>query len=222
MKIFLNEKLINKMTFSPFGSEIVFKVVTVGETKVGKTSILLRLTEEKFNDKCSPTIGIDFKTKVSIINNVPVRINIWDTAGQEKYRHLTAQYFKRANGILLVYDVNCSDSFSKVPLWLEQIKTYINFKQVSIILLGNKIDINNREVTTQQGLKLANKLDLKFIEVSALSNININTVYDMLIYDMIYKNNVLSIQEKRKNFGRISLDRKSHVRSNIISEYTCC
>ena len=187
-------------------SDVTFKVLTIGETEVGKTSILLRMTENKFIDRSPPTIGVDFKSKLTKVSNMPIRVNIWDTAGQEKYRKLTRQYYRGANGILIIYDVNSVESFSKISNWVEEIKADVNFNKISLVLVGNKTDLPYRAVSTQQGLALANKLNMNFVEVSALKNENIDTVFTILVHDMIFKSNVYIDNSKN---GRISIDKKN-------------
>lgn len=187
-------------------SDVTFKVLTIGETEVGKTSILLRMTENKFIDRSPPTIGVDFKSKLTKVSNIPIRVNIWDTAGQEKYRKLTRQYYRGTNGILIIYDVNSVESFSKISNWVEEIKADVNLNKISLVLVGNKTDLPYRAVSTQQGLALANKLNMNFVEVSALKNENIDTVFTILVHDMIFKSNVYIDNSKN---GRISIDKKN-------------
>ena len=137
---------------------------------------------------------------------MPIRVNIWDTAGQEKYRKLTRQYYRGANGILIIYDVNSVESFSKISNWVEEIKADVNFNKISLVLVGNKTDLPYRAVSTQQGLALANKLNMNFVDVSALKNENIDTVFTILVHDMIFKSNVYIDNSKN---GRISIDKKN-------------
>ena len=128
-----------------------FKILTIGESGVGKTCILRRFVENKFLKNHLATIGIDFKTKNIEIDGTPIKLKIWDTAGQERFRNITNQYYKGADGIVLVFDVVDQKSFEKIREWMTQIKTNIQADKIGLILLCNKCDSEQRIVTTQDG-----------------------------------------------------------------------
>eukprot|EP00340_Litonotus_pictus_P009105 CAMPEP_0170523346 /NCGR_PEP_ID=MMETSP0209-20121228/8791_1 /TAXON_ID=665100 ORGANISM="Litonotus pictus, Strain P1" /NCGR_SAMPLE_ID=MMETSP0209 /ASSEMBLY_ACC=CAM_ASM_000301 /LENGTH=238 /DNA_ID=CAMNT_0010811401 /DNA_START=10 /DNA_END=726 /DNA_ORIENTATION=+ len=163
------------------------KILTLGESGVGKTCILLRFTGDYYFQHHINTIGVDYKQKeLSIEENgtqKKVKLCIWDTAGQEKFRKIARSYYKGAHGILLVYSVEDRDTFKKLIYWMEEIKN-LTAEEVEIVLVGNKIDIrkeeNKEHVTTEMGKKFAEKYKMSFIETSALSNININECFDGL------------------------------------------
>mmetsp|Transcript_4740 Transcript_4740/g.4917 ORF Transcript_4740/g.4917 Transcript_4740/m.4917 type:complete len:279 (+) Transcript_4740:31-867(+) len=116
-----------------------FKVLTIGESGVGKTSVLLRFTENKFMPTFLSTIGIDYKSKILKYEDTKYVLKIWDTAGQERFKTITQQYYKGSNGIILVFDLSDDTTFYKLQDWIKQIREYIS--SVSIILLGNKSDL---------------------------------------------------------------------------------
>jgi Ras-related protein Rab-8A len=134
---------------------IQVKVLMVGDSGVGKTSLLLRYAQDSFNESFMTTIGIDFKTKFLDIGDKRVKLQIWDTAGQERFRTITTSYFRGAQGILLCYDVSDRKSFNSIGSWLEQITNHAD-KHVCVIICGTKCEMD-REVTEEQGQALADQ-----------------------------------------------------------------
>ena len=106
----------------------IIKILTLGETQVGKTSIVLRYSEDKFNYNKIATIGIDFKIKVIRKGNEKIKVSIYDTAGQERFQNIVKHYYKGANGVLLVYDITKRDSFKKLEFWIEDLKENADIK----------------------------------------------------------------------------------------------
>ena len=172
--------------------KMVAKILTIGESGVGKTCILLRYTDNKFIKHHLTTIGIDYKTKdVTInnkeqnINNKSIKLKIWDTAGQERFRNITQQYYKGADGIVLVFDLTDRNSFEKVREWMKQIQTYTQKDSIGIVLLGNKCDAENKAVSTEEASEIAKEFNMKFYETSAMNNINIEESFRDLSIDII-------------------------------------
>ncbi len=130
-------------------------------------------------------IGIDFKAKSIMIKNKSVKLKVWDTAGQERFRNITQQYYKNADGILLVYDVSDKNSFDKVREWMKQIQLYTDKESIGLVLIGNKCDVENREVTLEEGEALAKEFKLKYFETSALNNYNIEETFNYLAQEVI-------------------------------------
>jgi Ras-related protein Rab-8A len=120
-----------------------------------------------------------------VINGKTVTLKIWDTAGQERFRNITQQYYKNANGILLVFDVADRNSFEKVRDWMKQIQCFTKKESIAIVLIGNKCDVDNREVSTEEGQSLANEFSLKYFETSALNNTNIEEAFSHLTQDIL-------------------------------------
>jgi small GTP-binding protein len=171
-------------------SSITFKILTIGESGVGKTCILRRFVENKFLKNHLATIGIDFKTKTLNINNKEIKLKIWDTAGQERFRNITTQYYKGADGIVLVYDVTDDGSFEKIRDWMAQIQSNAQRDELGLVLLGNKCDIEPRVVTEDQGSKLAEELKVSYFETSALNGQGINEAFEQLARDIMKKKGV--------------------------------
>ena len=142
----------------------------------------------EFQENITCTINADFKLKsLSLDASNGVDLTVWDTCGQEKYRSMTRQYFKDAQGIVLVYDVNNENSFKGLPLWLNEVKTNCNNNNVSIVLVGNKIDLNERVISKEEGNEFAQTNGLMYVETSSKDGININTPFENLSNDIIQK-----------------------------------
>ena len=164
---------------------MVAKILTIGESGVGKTCILLRYTDNKFIKHHLTTIGIDYKTKDVNINNKSIKLKIWDTAGQERFRNITQQYYKGADGIVLVFDLTDRNSFEKIREWMKQIQTYTQKDSIGIVLLGNKCDAENKAVSLQEASEIATEFNMKFFETSAMNNINIEESFKELSMEII-------------------------------------
>ena len=122
-------------------NELMFKIVLIGDSAVGKSQLLLRYTKNQFKNKAASTIGMEFATQQVIIDeNTSVRAQIWDTAGQERYRAITNAYYRQAIGVLLVYDITKRVSFENLERWLTEVREHADSK-IQIILVGNKSDL---------------------------------------------------------------------------------
>ena len=162
--------------------EFMYKILLLGDSSVGKTCILTRYSENTFQEDHLATIGLDFKQKiVNLDNGKTVKVQIWDTAGQDRFKSITKNYYKGAHGIILIYDVTTRRTFDNVRSWIDTIKEEVSDK-VSVILVGNKIDNNdNRKVTTKEGQEIANEYKLPFYETSAKTGDNIDKAFNDLI-----------------------------------------
>ena len=152
-----------------------FKLILLGDSGVGKSSLLHSYMKEGFQDNIPCTINADFKIKkLKIDPYTTVNITIWDTCGQEKYRAMTNLYFKDSNGIILLYDVIDKNSFYGINSWLNEIYKNINEDEISIILVGNKIDLEQRSISYEEGKAFAEKNNLLFCECSSKNGKNID------------------------------------------------
>lgn len=153
--------------------DFLFKILVIGDSGVGKSCIMLRFTDDLFNERFISTIGIDFKVRTIEINGVTIKLQIWDTAGQERFHTLTAHYFRGAMGIMLVYDVCDSSSFSNIKKWMRSIEKDGGFVG-EIMILGNKCDRDeDRKIKYSMGEMVAKAWRASFYETSAKANINI-------------------------------------------------
>jgi small GTP-binding protein len=176
-------------TFSSFERVIYkFKLIVVGSVNVGKTALLQQFLNRTFNDEYTCTINVDIKVETVVIddNNI-VDLQIWDTCGQEIYRNLTKQYYNNTNGCFLLFDLSNRQSFEELDDWIADIKSYAP-KDVIIILVGNKSDIENRKVAFEEASQLAKKYSIDYIETSAKTGVNIRLLFDICCLSLIKKN----------------------------------
>lgn len=159
--------------------DFMFKLLIVGESGVGKTCILLRFAEDLFEENFLTTIGVDFKVKQITVDDKQIKLQIWDSAGQERFKNITMSYYRNCSGIIIVYDVTNHNSFEKVGEWIEEVRRYV--PTVPLMIIGNKCDMEDkRQVSTEEGRELAAKYNLIFLETSAKNNTNIeNTFTDL-------------------------------------------
>ena len=162
--------------------EFLYKILLLGDSSVGKTCFLMRYVDNTFQEIHMSTIGLDYKLKtVQLEDGKMVKIQIWDTAGQDRFRSITKNYYKGAHGIVLIYDVTNKKSFENVSNWINQIREEVSDK-VTIVLVGNKIDEEEkRVVTTEQGKKMADDFKLMFFECSAKTGVNIDSTFNELV-----------------------------------------
>ena len=182
-----------------------FKILTIGESGVGKTCILRRFVENKFLKNHLATIGIDFKTKNIEIDGTPIKLKIWDTAGQERFRNITNQYYKGADGIILVFDVTDQKSFEKIKEWMSQIKANTQADQIGLVLLGNKCDIEPRTISKNDGEELGKELGIEYYETSAMLGDGIAQAFEFLAKNILTKKKIDLKNEKGTDRG-VNLD----------------
>ena len=165
----------NKLSTS---MDCVYKVLLLGDSTVGKTCVLLKYTDKIFQETHMMTIGLDYRLKVmQLQSGKEIKLQIWDTAGQDRFRSITKNYYKGSHGIILIYDVTSLKTFENVKSWVSQIHEEISDKVV-IYLVANKIDMDDlRKVTKEEGKKLAEELDIPFVETSAKTGENIDYIF---------------------------------------------
>ena len=168
-------------------NEMIFKIILIGDTSTGKTHILSRYINNKFEEDTKPTIGVELSSKSFMINNDIINIQIWDTAGQERYKSITKAYYKGALGALVVYDISKKETFESVDKWINDLK-HLADQKVSIILVGNKSDLENeRQVSKEEGQMKAQSNGLAFLEASALNGNNIELAFKTLVEEVYNK-----------------------------------
>jgi len=184
---------------SKFEYDHLFKILLIGNSNVGKSSLFIRFVDNEWKENFIPTIGVDFKIKSIKIDNKTIKLQIWDTAGQERFKSILSSYYKGANGILLLYDITNINSFKNLSSWLIEIEKN-STKNVKKILIGNKCDLNElRKISTNQGKEFADTYNMKFIETSAKNNINIDECFYILGKELI-KNLDLKLDKKDLKF----------------------
>jgi len=156
--------------------KFLFKYIIVGETGVGKTCLLVQFTENQFKARHDVTVGVEFGSKIVNLDNNQVKLQIWDTAGQEKFRSITRSYYRGAAGALIVYDITRRETFENLQSWLDECLKYSN-PNIVIMVIGNKNDLETRQVTTEEGEAFAEKNGIYFLETSAKTSENVEEAF---------------------------------------------
>ncbi len=164
-----------------------YKLIFLGDQGVGKSSILNRFSQDKFEQEYQATIGLDFHSKNATINGANIRLLLYDTAGQEKFKSLIPMYIRDANIIIVVYDITIKDSFTHTSHWVNETKD-LKREDAIFVLVGNKIDLNDkRQVSTQEGQNYANEKEFIFFEVSARTGQGIHELFNNNIFPEMVK-----------------------------------
>ena len=176
--------------------DLKIRLMLIGDSNVGKTSIIKRYCKNQFSPSYISTVGIDFETKYLRLNGKIINLQIWDTAGQERYKILAKNYFKNSDGFIIVYDITDKKSFNNVANWITQIKDSAS-ENVKCVLLGNKCDLEElRQVDINQGKDLANNYHLKFYETSAQKGNNIQKFFTDLVKGFLNDDNFVNDSER--------------------------
>jgi len=158
-----------------------YKVLLLGNSYVGKTCILLRFSEDIFKENYDVTIGLNYRIKSMTVENNPIKMQIWDTSGEEKFKAIAKNFYRGAHGVLLVYDICQKNSFLDVKSWIEQIIENADNDDIVMILCGNKYDNEKeRKISKEEGENLAKNYGIPFFECSAKNNININEMFETM------------------------------------------
>ena len=157
--------------------DATIKIKMLGDSGVGKTSIINRYTEGTFTEHTQPTIGVDYKHANVKVQDKMLRLVIWDTAGQDKYRTLTSSYYKGAHAMCLVFAINDRDSFENLDKWRNEYNENAGQSEALLILIANKIDLEKRVVTKEEAVEYAKKNSMIFTEVSAKTAKGINDLF---------------------------------------------
>jgi small GTP-binding protein len=166
---------------------IQFKYIVIGATGVGKTSIVRRLTDNRFVPNTHTTVGIEYFTHVATIDGRAIKMLIWDTAGQERFYTIAKSYFRAALGVILVFDITDRKTFDSLPRWLRDARTEAD-PHCTIILVGNKTDsAPSRVVSAEEGQEFAKRHELTYIETSAVDGTGIESVFHRTAQDLLKK-----------------------------------
>jgi len=183
------------------------KLLLIGNSNVGKSSLLLRFIDDAFlpQDEVSATIGVAFKVKMIEVEGKKYKLTIWDTAGQERFRTLTSSYYRGAQGVILVYDVSNRETFDALGNWFTELNTYCSSKDVVKMIVGNKVDKeSSRLVTTKEGAAMARKLQTLFIECSAKTKLGVKEAFDELVQKIIETPSLWQKQPTASNVIRVT------------------
>ena len=183
-----NNSIVQKNSISNAGAEC--KVVILGDSAVGKTSIAMRFIENRFPESHVVTLGAKFQQpKVVLKNGSTLRINLWDTSGEEKFRSMLPIYFRNINGAILAYDIGDKKSFESVEYWLSVLDSHVKKENIVVYLVGNKKDLllNDRKVDPITAETLAENNKMMFTEVSAKTGEGVHEVFKQLAEELVKK-----------------------------------
>jgi small GTP-binding protein len=189
--------------------EISLKTLIIGDSRVGKTSLLLKYIDHVFPEEHISTIGVEYKDKVIEKDNYNIRLQIWDTAGHERFHSITKNIYRGVNGVLFVYDVTLRKSFNSMKNWIKDTENID--KDIKGIIVGNKIDLSEKiEIQKDELNELGEKKNMPVIECSAKENINVNEAFDLIIEELLKgktDNEILELYE-RKTKSDLSISSK--------------
>ena len=194
-----------------FEPDYLFKIIIVGNSGTGKSSLLMRLCHDIFSEDYISTIGIDFKTKTFEIDNYSVKLQIWDTAGQERFKSIITSYYRGIHGIIVVFDLSDIKSFENINNWMTDRDNYCN-SNICTIIIGTKADIKKKDIITDDMISdMCINHGASYIETSSKNNFNVNDAFELISKKLIEKNN--SIYIKHNNFK---------LNDNISNKNNCC
>ena len=180
-----------------------FKIILIGDSFVGKTSLILRFCKSQYDEQSVSTIGIDTKKKYIKRDDKKIELIIWDTAGEERYRSLAKNCCNQMDGIVFVFDLGKKETFNNIKIWHNNLQEMVDFKKVGVVLVGNKCDIKN-EISEDKILDYSKQKKMEYIAASAKKDINVDEIFIKLIDDIMNKNKD-NQNEKKKKFGKISI-----------------
>ena len=186
-------------------NRMTIKIMMIGEQAVGKSSITKRYTEQIFVTNIMGTAGLDMKQKIVNVFNEDVNVIIYDSAGHERFRKITEVQYKGSDGLVLIYDITDSKSFDWIIEWIDKLKID-NIPNMEIILLGNKIDLEGRQIDKSHAKEIADKYNIRLLETSALTAENVDEAFDHIIKNIYKSKSALLKKDDIENKAEIATD----------------
>lgn len=178
--------------------DFLVKSILIGDSGVGKSSLLYRYTDQDWNPHYIATIGVDFKVMTFERQNKVVKLQLWYTAGQERFRTITHAYYRGSHGIMVVYDVTNRETFDNIRHWLEDVKKY-GAVDVPMVIVGNKADVvKHRQVSLEEGQAFAASLGCEHFETSAKDDVGVEAAFNKIV-DHCLKQRIKNVDTKRAN-----------------------
>ena len=196
-------------------SDYIFKIVLIGDTSVGKSCLLTRFADDQFTDNYVTTIGVDFRFKTMIVMDKIIKVQVWDTAGEERYRSITNAYYRGAEGILIVFDLTNKESFKNIENWINEVTVFTG-QDVLIICLGNKSDLK-KEISKDSIEDFKKRTNLEIFNVSAKTGEGVEDAFRHLIELLIKKNT-----DKKEKDDVVNLNDNNNITSTEKKNNTCC
>ena len=197
--------------------ELNIKIILIGDSNVGKTTLLYKYINNENTEDITPTVGLENKVKTTEINGIKTKIQIWDTAGQEKFNSLTQNFFKNTDGILIVFDLTNKESFTNIQKWIDK-----SDNKIKKIIVGNKADLVEDRKITKEEIKLISK-KYNYVEVSALNGTDVGKAFDTLIQSIV---ETRTDEELFADFGMndplLNLSGSAINNTNVEKKKKCC
>ena len=176
---------LEKIVDNTLHHKYMFRICLIGNICVGKTSLLARYADNSFKESYANTIGVDFRVITLKYKDIIAKVHIWDTAGNERFKSITINYYRSSHGFIYVYDITSKESFENLNMWINLTNENCGTNAINF-LVGNKSDLEKeREVTKEEGEEFAKKYDLIFIETSAKNNDNVGKLFEFFTYKLI-------------------------------------
>ena len=202
----------------------LIKFIIIGDAAVGKSNLLVRYTSGQFKEEYQLTIGVEFGSNNVIISDNTYRIQIWDTAGQENFRSITRSYYKNTACAIIVYEISNKKSFENISSWIEECKNTAP-KSILMVLVGNKCDLDNREVTEEEGREFAEKNGMLFFETSAKTGKNVEELFkqSVKVIDQKIKENYYDLENGSCGIKKGNEEINVVLETNLENDKkTCC
>jgi small GTP-binding protein len=201
-----------------------FKYIVVGDSGVGKSSLIKRYSKNLWDPEIKETIGVAFESIVSTLFNTRIKLHVWDTAGQERYRSLTKMYYRETMGIICVFDLTSEKSFANLPMWIKDVQENCD-ENAQIIILGNKSDLYeaHRTIPKLQIINFCRKNYIPYYEVSAKTGFNLNSAFDVLNEAVLKKveEKAFSFYQSQRIRRHVYVNDDINLESSIPSYCTC-